>query len=306
MRFPRFLQFRHSPAMLLAVPALLACGGDRDPDAYGNFEANEVVVSAQATGQLRSFTPVEGAQLARGAEVGVVDTTQLALERAEIIAQRGAAGSRVTEVDRQIGVLAVQRDVAQRTYERTRRLYEQKAATAQQLDQAEQEYRVLGAQIEAARAQRSGVAQQVGSSDARVAQIRDLIAKSRIVNPEPGTVLATFVKAGEVVQSGQPVYRIANLDTLTLRAYIGAQQLASVKLGQRVQVNIDQGDGKLLAVPGIVSWIASKAEFTPTPIQTREERADLVYAVKISVPNQEGILKIGMPADVNLIVAAGK
>ncbi len=297
-------ELRRVFALVFAAPMLLACGRAGEPDAYGNFEANEVVVSAQATGQLRSFLAAEGSQLVRGADVGLVDTTQLALERAGLIAQREATGSRVTEVDRQMGVLSVQRDVAQRTYERTRRLYEQQAATAQQLDQAERDYRVLGAQIEAARAQRAGVAQQLGSSDARVAQIRDLIAKSRIVNPEAGTVLATFAKAGEVVQSGQPLYRIANLDTLTLRAYIGAQQLAAVKLRQRVNVNVDQGDGKLLALPGVVSWIASKAEFTPTPIQTREERADLVYAIKVSVPNQRGLLKIGMPADITLSAVA--
>ncbi len=297
-------ELRRVFALVIAAPMLLACGRAGEPDAYGNFEANEVVVSAQATGQLRSFLAAEGSQLVRGADVGLVDTTQLALERAGLIAQREATGSRVTEVDRQMGVLSVQRDVAQRTYERTRRLYEQQAATAQQLDQAERDYRVLGAQIEAARAQRAGVAQQLGSSDARVAQIRDLIAKSRIVNPEAGTVLATFAKAGEVVQSGQPLYRIANLDTLTLRAYIGAQQLAAVKLRQRVNVNVDQGDGKLLALPGVVSWIASKAEFTPTPIQTREERADLVYAIKVSVPNQRGLLKIGMPADITLSAVA--
>lgn len=295
----------HRAALAALACALLGCRRDAEPDAYGNFEATEVVVSAQASGQLRSFTPAEGMQLARGAEVGLVDTTQLALERSQIVAQRDATGARVLEAERQIAVLAVQRELAQRVYERTRRLFDQQAATAQQLDQAEREYRVLVAQIEAARAQRHSVAQQLGSSDARVAQIRDLIAKSRIVNPTPGTVLATLVNAGEVVQIGQPLYRIANLDTLTLRAYVTAPQLAAIRLGQRVRVNVDQGRGELLAVPGIVSWIASKAEFTPTPIQTRDQRADLVYAIKVSVPNPGGALKIGMPADLNLPRAAG-
>lgn len=291
-------------SVALALAALTACGGGDDPDAYGNFEANEVVVSSQATGQLQSFTPAEGMQLARGAVVGLVDTTQLALERQQIVAQRAATASRVTEVDRQIAVLEVQRDLARRTYERTRRLFEQQAATAQQMDQAEREYRVFEAQIEAARAQRAGVAQQEGSTSARVAQIRDLIAKARIVNPEPGTVLTTYVRAGEVVRPGQPLYRIANLDTLTLRAYVTEAQLASVRIGQRVRVNVDQGAGDRAAVPGIVSWIASKAEFTPTPIQTRDERATLVYAVKISVPNAGGNLRIGMPADVSFAAPA--
>ena len=277
--------------------ALAACGGDPAPDAYGNFEAEEVVVSSQAAGQLETFTPVEGAELARGAVVGQVDTTQLMHERLQLSAQRAATLARVTEADRQVAVLEVQRDIARRSYERTRRLAEQNAATAQQLDQAEREYRVYDAQIAAARATRQSVAQQAGSSDARVAQIRDQIARSRIVNPVAGTVLATFVRAGEIVRPGQPLYRVADLSTLTLRAYITAGQLASVKLGQPVTVNVDEGSD-LRSLPGTVTWIAAKAEFTPTQIQTRDERADLVYAIKVRVVNSRGTLKVGMPADI--------
>lgn len=286
-----------------ALAAIAACGGDRDPDAYGNFEANEVVVSSQTTGQLHLFTPVEGAVLDAGAVVGIVDTTQLGLELAQIAAQSAASNARVVEADRQIGVLTVQRDLARRAYERTRRLHEQRAATAQQLELAEREYRVFDAQIAAAVAQRQSVLQQASSGVARVAQIRDLVTRSRILNPVRGTVLTTLVRVGELVQTGQPLYRIASLDTLTLRAYISAGQLPAVRLGQRVTVNVDRGDGGLQSIPGTVTWIASQAEFTPTPIQTRDERADLVYAIKVSVPNPEGTLKIGMPGDVTLSMA---
>lgn len=282
--------------LLLAV----ACNRDEEPDAYGTFEANEVTVSAQTTGQLLTFTPVEGAQIARGAIIAIVDTAQLSLERQQVIAQRQATGSRGNEVSRQIGVLEVQRTIARRTYERTRRLFEEKAATAQQLDQAERDYRVLGAQIEAARAQQQSVARDVTSGEARVAQIEERIGRSRIVNPEPGTVLATFVRAGEVVQPGQPLYRIANLDTLTLRAYVSESQLHSLRLGGTVQVHVDSGDGQTVDLPGTISWISAKAEFTPTPVQTRDERADLVYAIKVRVPNGRGLVKIGMPGDVTL------
>lgn len=284
--------------LLCCVVAMVACGGGDEPDAYGNFEANEVEVSAQTGGQLQIFTPVEGAVLAAGAVVGFVDTTQLALERAQLAAQAAASNARVIEADRQIGVLTVQRDLARRAYERTRRLHEQRAATTQQLEQAEREYRVFDAQIAAATATRQSVVQQASSGTARVEQLRDLIAKSRIVNPVRGTVLTTLVRAGEIVQVGQPLYRIANLDTLTLRAYVTAPQLSAVRLGLRVAVNVDGGDGEYRTLPGTITWIASQAEFTPTPIQTRDERADLVYAVKVSVLNPGGILKIGMPADV--------
>ena len=288
------------PHYFLPLVVIAACRAEKAPDAYGNFEANEVTVSAQTAGQLLTFVPTEGVHVDRGAVVGLVDTTQLSLERLQIIAQRQATASRGAEVTDQITVLEVQRDVARRTYERTRRLFDQKAATAQQLDQAERDYKTLVAQIDAARAQRTTVGRDVAATEARVAQIRDRIGKSRVINPEPGTVLATYVRAGEMVQAGQPLYKVANLDTLTLRAYVVESQLSSVKLGATVQVHVDQGNGQTIAMPGKVSWIASKAEFTPTPIQTRDERTGLSYAIKVLVPNQRGALKIGMPADVDL------
>ena len=292
--------------VVLGVLVVIGCNRDTAPDAYGTFEAEEVVVSAETSGQLVSFTPVEGAHIARGTVVAMVDTAQLALERAQVVAQRQATGSRAGEVTRQINVLQIQRDVARRNYERTRRLFQEKAATAQQLDQAERDYRVLGAQIEVARAQLQSVSREGASSEARVAQIGERLGRSRVQNPESGTVLATFVRAGEVVQPGQPLYRIANLDTLTLRAYVSETQLHAIKLGSQVEVRIDSGDGKTMALPGTIAWIASKAEFTPTPIQTRDERADLVYAVKVRVANSRGLLKIGMPGDITIPAAESR
>ena len=278
----------------------VACSRDKSPDAYGTFEAEEVVVSAETTGQLVTFSPVEGSQLARGAVIAVIDTTQLSLERQQVVAQRQATGSRGNEVSQQIRVLEIQRSVARRNYDRIRRLFAEQAATAQQLDQAERDYRVLGAQIDALRAQQQSVAREVSSSEARVAQISERLGKSQVANPVRGTVLATFVHVGELVQPGQPLYRIANLDTLTLRAYVSETQLHTLRLGGQVEVRIDSGEGNTTALPGTIGWISPKAEFTPTPIQTREERADLVYAVKVRVPNTRGLLKIGMPGDLTL------
>jgi len=296
-------------ARILATPlvlvAILACDRDDEPDAYGNFEATETVVSAETGGSLLWFTPVEGQQVAPGTLLGVIDTARLSLDREQLGAQRTAVRARVSEADRQIGVLAVQREIAERAFARTRRLFAEQAATAQQLDQAERDYRVLGEQIAAVRAQRSSVTQDVAASDARVAQIAERITKSRVSAPFAGTVLATYARAGEFVQPGQPLFRLANLDTLTLRAYVTEPQLAQLRLGQNVQVSVDRGEGNQLALPGTVSWISAKAEFTPTPVQTRDERADLVYAVKIRVPNRSGVLKIGMPADVALPALAG-
>jgi HlyD family secretion protein len=288
------------PALFtIALLFLAACRSQKQPDAYGNFEAEEVTVSAQTSGQLLTFEPTEGAHLDSGALVAVVDTSDLALQRRQMLAQRAAVSARVREVTDQMSVYDVQRDIARRNLERTRRLFEQHAATAQQLDQAERDYKVLNAQFEATTSQRQTVMKDAASTDAQVAQIADRIAKSKIRNPQAGTVLTTFAKVGEIVQPSQALYRIANLDTLTLRAYIQESQLSSVKLGQKVRVNVDQGNATA-GYEGRISWIASKAEFTPTPVQTRDERTALVYAVKILVPNPKGALKIGMPADIDL------
>ena len=295
----------HSPRIALAmIIVATACNRAAAPDAYGNFEADEVSVSAQASGQLTVFSPVEGASLIAGQLVAIVDTTQLALERAQLIAQQQATTARVAEAGKQVQVYQTQLGPARRNYERMQRLLEQQAATAQQRDQAEREYRTLVAQAEAAKAQQQSVARDASSSSARVAQINDQIAKSKVTNPRAGTVLATYVKTGEVVQTGQALYKVADIDTLILRAYVTENQLSAVRLGQQVQVHVDQGGGRLLTVPGTVRWIAAEAEFTPTPVQTRDERADLVYAVKVYVPNPRGVLKIGMPADLNLGAAA--
>jgi len=277
-----------------------ACGGESPPDAYGNFEADEVVVSAQTSGQIERFSPVEGMRLEQGVVVALIDTTQLSLERRQLDAQRAAVGARRNEITEQLRVLEVQRELSRRSYERTRRLYDQQAATAQQLDQGERDYRVLGAQMAAVRAQRENVGMDVAANEARVRQIDERIAKSSVVNPQSGTVLATYARTGEMVQPGQPLYAIADLDTLVLRAYVSGAQLTSIQLGQPVEVQVEQGDGPAGRIRGTVTWISPTAEFTPTPVQTREDRADLVYAVKVRVPNEGGALKIGMPGDITL------
>lgn len=295
-------------AVGLVLVAGLAAGCSRQdqPDAYGNFEAIEVIVSAETSGQIRIFTPAEGMRLERGAVVALIDTTQLMLERQAITAERAAADARAAQATRQLRVLQVQYDIARRAYDRTRRLHDQQAATSAQLDQAEREYRSLGAQIEAMRAQRQSVGLDAASTAARVKQVQDRIAKSSVANPEAGTVLTTYARAGEIIQPGQPLYKIANLDTLVLRAYVTGGQLGTIHLGQQVRVRVDRSSKDLVTLPGTVSWVSSTAEFTPTPIQTRDERAALVYAVKIRVPNRDGALKIGMPGDITLAVSQPK
>lgn len=296
----------HRAALLaaLVLPLGTGCTRGEAPDAYGNFETTEVVVSAETSGQLVWFTPDDGARLDSGAVVGMVDTLQLALQREQLVAQRGANGSRANEAGNQISVLEAQSEIAERGYNRTQRLHEQEAATTQQLDQAERDHRVLRDQIEAARSHRQAAQHDVASTAAQIAQIDDRIRRSRIANPRGGTVLTTYVEPGEYVQQGQPLYKLAMLDSMELRAYVTEPQLAHLKIGQSAEVTVDAGRGERTTRTGTLIWISSEAEFTPTPVQTREERADLVYALKIVVPNLDGVLKIGMPADVRLTPTA--
>jgi HlyD family secretion protein len=288
--------------MSAALIVIAACGGDAQPDAFGHIEASDVVVGAQTTGQLESFSASEGITLARGVTVAVIDASTLDLQLQQLVAQRNTGVSRVEEATRHINVLEAQRAIAQRSYERIRRLYDVQAATAVQLDQVERDYRTLGAQIEAAQAQRQTAAREVASADARVAQVRDQILKSRVANPITGTVLATYARAGEFVQTGQPLYKIASLDTVQLRAYVSEPQLAQLRIGQSVQVSVDVAAEDRRMFPGTVTWISAQAEFTPTPIETRDQRSNLVYAIRVRVPNRDGVLKIGMPADVQFAV----
>lgn len=291
----------------LAIALLVLAAGCRKekPDAYGNFEADEVVVSAELGGRLLRFDAAEGQRLAAGAEVALVDTTALALQREEISARRSASRARTGEAEAQLGVLQAQLATAGREYERTRRLFRAQAATAQQLDRAEGEVAVLRERIRAARAQTGTAREEASGAESRLAQVREQIGRSRVVNPVGGTVLATYADAGEFVQGGAPLYRIAPLDTLTLRAYVSGAQLAAVRVGGPVQVRIDTGRRQMATLPGRLSWVASQAEFTPTPIQTADERTEQVYAVKILVPNRGGMLKIGMPGEVILPHGAG-
>ena len=329
-------------AFMTALVTMAACSRAPQPDAYGNVEATDVIVSAEAGGRVLSLAVTEGQRLDAGAVVGTIDSAQLALERDQLAAQRAATASRVNEVGQQIDVLrarrsaaaaqrdaasaqrdalVAQREIARRSYERTQRLFSQQAATAQQLDQAERDERVLAdqikaqdqqikaqdrqivaqtQQIEAVQAQRQTARAQVQSAEAQVAQASDRIRKSQIMNPIAGTVLATYARAGEMVQPGQPLYKIADLGTVDVRAYVTERQLSGVKIGQPAQVTFDAG-GRREVVAGTISWISNEAQFTPTPIQTRDERADLVYALKIRVVNPNGALKVGMPVDVRFV-----
>ena len=218
-------------------------------DAYGNFEATEVTVGAEVGGRLLAFHLEEGDQLEKGALVGAVDTVPLLLERQALVARRAAAASRAREAGANIAALDVQSAIADRELARTERLIKQSAATAQQGDRAEREARVAREQLAGARAARSGANQEVQALDAQVAQLDDRLSRSRIVSPQDGTVLARYVEAGEFVQQGQPLFKLASLDSLTFRAYVSNAQLSQLRLNQEVEVGVDRGD-TIAKLPG--------------------------------------------------------
>jgi HlyD family secretion protein len=285
----------HRALRFLAAVALVSCR-EEGTDAYGNFEATEVTVAAEVGGRLLALGVEEGDRVSKGRFIGTVDTMPLILERRATAAKKAAGAARAREASSTIAALEVQRAIADRELARTERLLKSAAATAQQGDRAEREARVVREQLAGARAGRAGLTQELSALEAQVALIDDRIAKSRIISPLDGTVLTRYAEPGEFVQQGQPLFKVASLDSLTFRAYVSGSQLSALRLGQQVKVGVDRADS-IATLPGRVTWIASAAEFTPTPIQTRDERADQVYAVKVAVANESGVLKIGMPGE---------
>lgn len=278
---------------------LAGCAENKKSDAYGQFEAVETTISSKASGELLSFTVTEGSDLQKGQEVGLIDTTQLHLKKEELRSQLEATQSKIASINAQVEVREEQLETALSNLKRIRALVEDDAATQQQLDDAEGKVRTLRRQIEASQTQKQSVKAEIKATRARLDQLKQKLSDARIINPVKGTVLERYVERHELVGEGQPLYQIANLDTLKLRVYISGAQLPSVKLGQSVEVLVDKNTEENQRLNGEVSWIASEAEFTPRMIQTKEERVSQVYAVKVRVPNPDGILKIGMPGEVN-------
>ena len=303
--------------LFVLANAFAACREkDAKADAYGNFEADEIIVSAEANGRITGFGIEEGQMLHTGDIAGTIDSVQLALKREQLQASIRAIAAKSPAISAQLAVYekqtaSVKKQLATLEYEKRRveNLLKSDAATPKQLDD-------LNAQIDAAYGQMDVILGQKSASNAspttqkggllaeilplqkQIAQIDDQLAKCRIVNPADGMVLATYAEAGEVTSFGKPLYKIADLSAMTLRAYVAGDQLATVKTGQTVRILIDAPEGKQLELSGKIRWIASKAEFTPKVIQTKDERVNMVYAIKIDVPNPDGALKIGMPAEV--------
>jgi HlyD family secretion protein len=301
----------------LAVVLLFsACSSGNDNyDASGNFESDEVIVSAQQNGQLLSFTVKEGDTPSKDAIVGQIDVTGATLQKEQVEASIHALHDKTTNphpqlelVQKQLAVQQSQLDQQLRERTRTENLVKADAATQKQLDDINALIDQLQKQINVTRQQLSAQNTEIAEKNRSVlsekspleksaAQYADQIHKGVIINPISGTVLTRYALEGEMTTVGKALYKIANIDTLLLRAYITGTQLPQVKLGQTVTVRIDAGNKNYKQYPGIISWISDKSEFTPKTIQTKDERANLVYAIKVRVKN-DGFLKIGMYAEV--------
>lgn len=292
--------------LLFYIPALFllaACeNGENGADAYGNFEAREVIVSAEVNGKLVAFDVEEGQRLAAGQTVGLVDTTQLHLKKMQLQAAIAAIGDKTQDAQPQIDVLEEQLANLRREKQRFEALLADDAATPKQVDDLNDQIDVIRKQIDAARRNietaNRGILAEIDPLRVQIRQVEDQLRKSYVVNPLDGTVLVKLAEESEFTAAGRPLYKIADLDTMTLRVYVSGVQLPHLYLGQEVTVLIDESETTNRELSGTVSWISDEAEFTPKIVQTKEERVNLVYAVKIRVPNPDGALKIGMPGEV--------
>jgi HlyD family secretion protein len=311
-----------SQAMKLSVVIFLlsiifpSCSNQKNNfDASGTFEATETIVSAQGNGVIKSFNINEGETLDSGAVLGYIDTIQLYLKKKQLEAQVKAMGFKLPDINAQTAQFKQQAAVTQSRLEyllkeksRIENLVKADAATPKQLDdisaqvtESQQQIKAINqqgaAQTSALHTQRSGISGDVAPLFIQIEQLDDQLEKSKIINPVKGTVLTKFAEPDEVATIGKPLYTIADLSTIILRAYITGDQFSGVRPGQKVKVLVDDTPGKSKAFEGIVEWISSKVEFTPKTIQTKDERANLVYAIKVRVQN-DGTLKIGMYGEV--------
>ena len=281
-----------------------SCGSsDKEFDATGIFEATEVTVSAEATGRLMAFDVTEGSRVNADRQVGLIDTIQLQLKAEQVGVTRESFANQRPNVQAQVAATRQQLVKAQLERTRTAALLKDGAATRKQMDDADNAVRVLKSQLEAQVSMLNNSTRslnsQMSGADIQRYQVLDQLKKCHITSPITGTILEKYAERGEFAVIGKPLFKVADVDQMYLRAYITSAQLAKVKVGQRVKVFSDYGTDTRKSYDGTVTWISSRAEFTPKTILTDDERADLVYAVKIAVKN-DGYIKIGMYGEVKL------
>ncbi len=277
---------------------VISCKDDDDTsDAFGNFDVDETIISAEAVGKLEQFDITEGAIVKVGQLIGTIDSTNLLLERNSIEANKLTISAKLTAINAEIKVLKTQLEIIDKEHKRVVKLIKSDAATQKQLDDIEGNIEIIKSKIAAANAQRPAVYAQMKVIDANIAKINNQINNCTIINPVEGVVLTKLVEKHELVGPGRPLYKVANSNKIYLKAYITGAQISGLKIGQAVSIIIDNSEGEYKTIAGTINWISEEAEFTPKLIQTREERVSLVYAIKVGFEN-DGTVKIGMPGEV--------
>ena len=283
----------------LVLLSFFACNSNNNrSDAYGNFESTEITVSSEANGKILNFNIIEGQKIDKGCLVGVIDTIDLVLKKDLLLKSQKAIASKKLDIAAQIDVLLQQKKNTFINKERLKNLFNENAATQKQLDDINGAINLINKKVEAVKVKTISINDEISILDKQIAQINQSIEKCFINNPVSGTVLSKYVNAGEIAMFGKPLYKIADLRELKLKVFVSGDQLPEIKLGQKVEVLVDKDKKTNNILQGTISWISSSAEFTPKTIQTKKERVNLVYAVKILVKNN-GSLKIGMPGEVN-------
>ena len=277
---------------------LAACNnGETDSDAYGNFEATDKLISSEVSGRVIQLKVDEGQKLNDGDVIALVDTTQLIIKRKQLNASRIASQSKIEQIKASIDVLNAQKGVLMKDVTRVYNMYRDKAATSKQVDDLQGQVQVMDKQLIGYQTQIASVKAELEVIDAQIAEVADKLNRCTITMLSSGTILQKFVEQGEMAVMGKPVVKVADLNEMYLRAFVTGSQLPNIKIGQKVEVRFDKTEDSIQSMEGTISWISSSAEFTPKIVQTKEERVDLVYAIKIAVQN-DGRIKIGMPGEV--------
>jgi len=284
---------------LIILIAILSAGCKNKTDkadAFGNFEATEVIVSAETNGRILQLEPVEGTQVTEGTKIALIDTTLFHLQKAEIDAGMKSIRTRISSINAQNDILNQQIMNLNVNIERTGKMLKDDAATQKQLDDLTGQVAVFQKQIAANYTQKESVAAELTVSESKKSTLNEQIRRSSVLSPLNGTIIEKYSEAGEITAAGKPLVKIADLSVMKLKVYVSGAQLGTIKIGKQCTVRIDNGKKGYTSFPGIISNISDKAEFTPKIIQTKEERVILVYAVDIEVKN-DGTLKSGMPGE---------
>lgn len=301
----KYLNSLQSGLLLLILGSgMVGCSSsDGEWDATGVFESTEVLVSSEANGKIMQWNLQEGDVVSAGKMLGYVDTVQLSLKRDQLEASMRAAGGKTMDISKQVAATRRQIEQAELEVQRARDLLNDQAGTRKQVDDAEAQLAVLrrqlAAQLSTMGNSNQSVRDEQQSLELQIKQLEDQLQKCRISSPISGTVLTNYVEAGEITSSGRPLFKVADMKRVFLRAYVEAPLLTQIRLGQKVTVYADEGKDEQRKYEGEITWIASEAEFTPKTIQTRDERSNLVYAVKIAVENNDGKIKLGMYGNVD-------